>query len=59
MYIVYVLNQCACFCTGCVKPDESSEDWLIKNFGAFRAMARMEDFSKLNMVFSGVSLTLL
>ncbi|KAM7394590.1 hypothetical protein PAMP_021381 [Pampus punctatissimus] len=39
---------------GCVKPDESSEDWLIKNFGAFRAMARMNDFSELNMVFSGL-----
>lgn len=39
---------------GCVKPGESSEDWLMKNFGAFRAMARMNDFSKLNMVFSGL-----
>ncbi|XP_044203497.1 uncharacterized protein LOC122979809 [Thunnus albacares] len=39
---------------GCVNPNESSEDWLIKNFGAFRAMARMNDFSTLNMVFSGL-----
>ncbi|KAM7419684.1 hypothetical protein PAMA_016664 [Pampus argenteus] len=39
---------------GCVKPGESSEDWLMKNFGAFRAMARMKDFSELNMVFSGL-----
>ncbi|KAM4603311.1 uncharacterized protein ACJ7VT_018025 [Polymixia lowei] len=40
---------------GCVRPGESSEDWLMKNFGSFRAMARMKDFSTLNMVFSGVS----
>ncbi|TKS68552.1 Mesothelin-like protein [Collichthys lucidus] len=39
---------------GCVSPGESSEDWLTKNFGAFRAMARMKDFSALNMVFSGL-----
>ncbi|XP_074538623.1 uncharacterized protein LOC141800059 [Halichoeres trimaculatus] len=39
---------------GCVKKEESSEEWLMKNFGAFKAMARMEDFSKLNMVFSGL-----
>lgn len=39
---------------GCVNPDESSEEWLMKNFGAFRAMARMKDFNSLNMVFSGL-----
>ncbi|XP_038142793.1 uncharacterized protein mslnb isoform X4 [Cyprinodon tularosa] len=39
---------------GCVNPDESSEEWLMKNFGAFRWMARMEDFSSLSMVFSGL-----
>ncbi|XP_040892778.1 uncharacterized protein LOC121181061 isoform X2 [Toxotes jaculatrix] len=39
---------------GCVSPVESSEEWLMKNFGAFRAMARMKDFSTLNMVFSGL-----
>ncbi|XP_027138442.1 uncharacterized protein LOC104926860 [Larimichthys crocea] len=39
---------------GCVSRGESSEDWLTKNFGAFRAMARMKDFSALNMVFSGL-----
>ncbi|KAF1394729.1 hypothetical protein PFLUV_G00004170 [Perca fluviatilis] len=39
---------------GCVSPQESSEEWLLKNFGAFRAMARMKDFSTLNMVFSGL-----
>ncbi|XP_023262765.1 uncharacterized protein LOC111655549 [Seriola lalandi dorsalis] len=39
---------------GCVSPGESSEEWLMKNFGTFRAMARMKDFSTLNMVFSGL-----
>ncbi|XP_008296599.1 uncharacterized protein LOC103369623 [Stegastes partitus] len=39
---------------GCVSPDESSEEWLMKNFGSFRAMARMKDLSTLNMVFSGL-----
>ncbi|XP_023814448.1 uncharacterized protein LOC110013628 [Oryzias latipes] len=39
---------------GCADPEESSEEWLLKNFGAFRAMARIKDFSTLNMVFSGV-----
>ncbi|XP_023154081.2 uncharacterized protein LOC111588137 isoform X2 [Amphiprion ocellaris] len=39
---------------GCVNPSESSEEWLMKNFGSFRAMARMKDFSTLNMVFSGL-----
>uniref|UniRef100_UPI0037E999B6 uncharacterized protein n=1 Tax=Semicossyphus pulcher TaxID=241346 RepID=UPI0037E999B6 len=39
---------------GCVKKDEGSEEWLMRNFGAFRAMARMKDFSALNMVFSGL-----
>ncbi|CAL8331830.1 unnamed protein product [Merluccius merluccius] len=40
---------------GCVRPDESSEEWLMKNFGFFKAMARMKDFSQLNVAFSGVS----
>ncbi|XP_035993294.1 uncharacterized protein mslnb isoform X3 [Fundulus heteroclitus] len=39
---------------GCVNPNETTEDWLMKNFGSFRAMARMTDFSSLNMVFSGL-----
>ncbi|XP_042340404.1 uncharacterized protein LOC121941643 [Plectropomus leopardus] len=39
---------------GCVNPHEGSEEWLMKNFGAFRVMARMKDFSTLNMVFSGL-----
>lgn len=42
-------------CTGCVKKNESTEDWLMKNFGAFKVMARMKDFSTLNVAFSGVS----
>ncbi|XP_071382779.1 uncharacterized protein mslnb [Centroberyx affinis] len=39
---------------GCVRPEEGSEDWLIRNFGSFSAMARIKDFSTLNMVFSGL-----
>ncbi|XP_054636235.1 uncharacterized protein LOC129183238 isoform X2 [Dunckerocampus dactyliophorus] len=39
---------------GCVHPNESSEDWLMKNFGAFRVMARMNDFSNINIIFSGL-----
>ncbi|XP_039469157.1 uncharacterized protein LOC116314637 [Oreochromis aureus] len=39
---------------GCVRPDESSAEWLMKNFGAFSVMARMKDFSALNVVFSGL-----
>ncbi|XP_068583671.1 uncharacterized protein [Cebidichthys violaceus] len=39
---------------GCVSPQQSSKEWLMKNFGAFRAMARLKDFTTLNMVFSGL-----
>ncbi|XP_051940160.1 uncharacterized protein LOC127613259 isoform X1 [Hippocampus zosterae] len=39
---------------GCVNPNESSEEWLMKNFGAFNIMARINDFPALNMVFSGL-----
>ncbi|XP_053273901.1 uncharacterized protein LOC128435137 [Pleuronectes platessa] len=39
---------------GCASRNESSEDWLMKNFGAFRGMARLNDLSTLNMVFSGL-----
>ncbi|XP_075869320.1 uncharacterized protein LOC142879757 [Nelusetta ayraudi] len=39
---------------GCVERRNNSEDWLVKNFGAFKAMARMKDFSSLNMDFSGL-----
>lgn len=55
-YCGYVFTQCVEFLyVGCTERDESSEEWLMKNFGAFKAMARMKDFSTLNMVFSGVS----
>ncbi|XP_077379774.1 uncharacterized protein LOC144020309 [Festucalex cinctus] len=40
--------------TGCVNPNESSEDWLMKNFGAFSIWARIYDLPALNMVFSGL-----
>uniref|UniRef100_A0AAQ4R9F9 Mesothelin a n=1 Tax=Gasterosteus aculeatus aculeatus TaxID=481459 RepID=A0AAQ4R9F9_GASAC len=39
---------------GCVSPQQSGEEWLMKNFGAFRAEARMKDFTTLNLVFSGL-----
>ncbi|TNM85313.1 hypothetical protein fugu_007584 [Takifugu bimaculatus] len=39
---------------GCVRQNETGEDWLVKNFGAFKAMARLQDFSTLNMAFSGL-----
>ncbi|XP_034413383.1 uncharacterized protein LOC117747873 isoform X2 [Cyclopterus lumpus] len=39
---------------GCVLPQQSSEEWLMKNFGAFRAAARLKDLSALNMLFSGL-----
>ncbi|XP_068445506.1 uncharacterized protein [Clinocottus analis] len=37
---------------GCVGRQPSSEEWLMKNFGAFRAVARLQDLSTLNMAFS-------
>ncbi|XP_076003783.1 uncharacterized protein LOC142996666 isoform X2 [Genypterus blacodes] len=39
---------------GCVRRNESSEEWLMKNFGAFSVKARMKDFSTFNMVFKGL-----
>ncbi|TNN40069.1 hypothetical protein EYF80_049764 [Liparis tanakae] len=39
---------------GCVFPQQSSEEWLMKNFGAFRVSARVEELSTLNMLFSGL-----
>lgn len=48
-------NSASSLFTGCVRRNETTEDWLMKNFGAFKAMARLEDFSTLNMAFSGVS----
>ncbi|XP_077426676.1 uncharacterized protein LOC144055006 [Vanacampus margaritifer] len=39
---------------GCVNPNESSEDWLMRNFGAFSVHARIYDLPALNMIFSGL-----
>ncbi|XP_067354741.1 uncharacterized protein [Channa argus] len=39
---------------GCLSPQEGSEDWLLKNFGSFRVVARIKDFLTLNMNFSGL-----
>ncbi|XP_061534693.1 uncharacterized protein LOC133403640 [Phycodurus eques] len=39
---------------GCVNSNESSEEWLMKNFGSFRVMARIYDLPALNIVFSGL-----
>ncbi|XP_034149917.1 uncharacterized protein mslnb isoform X4 [Esox lucius] len=39
---------------GCVIPRQSSKDWLVRNFGSFKAVARMKDLKALNMVFSGL-----
>ncbi|XP_028827791.1 uncharacterized protein mslnb isoform X2 [Denticeps clupeoides] len=38
---------------GCASDYDNSEDWLLKNFGSFSAMASMKDFRALNMFFSG------
>ncbi|XP_061687085.1 uncharacterized protein LOC133506703 isoform X2 [Syngnathoides biaculeatus] len=39
---------------GCVNPNESSEEWLLKNFGSFSVMARIYDLPALNIVFSSL-----
>ncbi|KAL2086519.1 hypothetical protein ACEWY4_017578 [Coilia grayii] len=39
---------------GCMHLSNSSEDWLMKNFGSFSVKATMKDLSSLNMVFSGL-----
>ncbi|XP_053713635.1 uncharacterized protein LOC128754785 isoform X2 [Synchiropus splendidus] len=39
---------------GCVMQNESSEEWLLKNFGYFKAMARFSDFTKINLAFRGL-----
>ncbi|XP_036388956.1 uncharacterized protein LOC118780497 [Megalops cyprinoides] len=39
---------------GCISPEDNSEDWLMKNFGSFSAMASFKDFTTLNIVFSGL-----
>ncbi|XP_073670562.1 uncharacterized protein mslnb isoform X2 [Paramisgurnus dabryanus] len=40
--------------SGCVDPEASSEDWLMKNFGSFSVMAQVRDFTSINMLFSGL-----
>ncbi|XP_073716201.1 uncharacterized protein mslnb isoform X2 [Misgurnus anguillicaudatus] len=40
--------------SGCVDPEVSSEDWLMKNFGSFSVMAQVRDFTSINMLFSGL-----
>ncbi len=39
---------------GCINPEDSTEDWLMKNFGSFSVMAQVRDFTSINMIFSGV-----
>ncbi|KAL7851873.1 hypothetical protein SRHO_G00176580 [Serrasalmus rhombeus] len=39
---------------GCVDPGLSSEDWLMKNFGSFSVLARIRDFTSINLFFSGM-----
>ncbi len=39
---------------GCIDPEDSTEDWLMKNFGSFSVMAQVRDFTSINMIFSGV-----
>ncbi|KAL2086518.1 hypothetical protein ACEWY4_017577 [Coilia grayii] len=39
---------------GCMHLSNSSEDWLMRNFGSFSVKATMKDLSSLNMVFSGL-----
>ncbi|XP_036388707.1 uncharacterized protein mslnb [Megalops cyprinoides] len=39
---------------GCISPEDNSEDWLMKNFGSFSAMASFKDFTTLNIVFDGL-----
>ncbi|XP_016374028.1 uncharacterized protein LOC107713080 [Sinocyclocheilus rhinocerous] len=35
-------------------PEDSTEDWLMKNFGSFSVMAQVRDFTSINMLFSGL-----
>lgn len=44
----------SCVVVGCVDPEDSTEDWLMKNFGSFAVMAQVQDFTSINMLFSGV-----
>ncbi|XP_051764545.1 uncharacterized protein mslnb isoform X3 [Ctenopharyngodon idella] len=40
--------------SGCVDPEDSTEDWLMKNFGSFAVMAQVRDFTSINMLFGGL-----
>ncbi|XP_067298496.1 uncharacterized protein mslnb [Pseudorasbora parva] len=40
--------------SGCVDQEDSTEDWLMKNFGSFAVMAQVRDFTSMNIVFSGL-----
>ncbi|XP_048051535.1 uncharacterized protein mslnb isoform X2 [Megalobrama amblycephala] len=40
--------------SGCVDPEDSTEDWLMKNFGSFAVVAQVRDFTSINMLFSGL-----
>lgn len=48
-----LMGQCSGI-VGCVDPEISSEEWLLKNFGSFSVMAQVRDFSSINLLFSGV-----
>ncbi|XP_050950914.1 uncharacterized protein mslnb isoform X1 [Labeo rohita] len=40
--------------SGCVDPEDSTEDWLTKNFGSFSVLAQVRDFTSINVLFSGL-----
>ncbi|XP_026146566.1 uncharacterized protein mslnb [Carassius auratus] len=40
--------------SGCVDLQDSTEDWLLKNFGSFSVMAQVRDFTSINVLFSGL-----
>ncbi|XP_049325323.1 uncharacterized protein LOC103033028 isoform X6 [Astyanax mexicanus] len=39
---------------GCVDPNGTTEDWLIKNFGSFSVLGQIKDFATINGYFSGL-----
>ncbi|TTE81781.1 Mesothelin-like protein [Bagarius yarrelli] len=40
---------------GCVHPSDTTEDWLIKNFGSFSVLAQIRDFGSINRFFNGLN----
>ncbi|TRY86145.1 hypothetical protein DNTS_030207 [Danionella cerebrum] len=40
--------------SGCVDPQDSTEDWLLKNFGSFSILAQVKEFTAINLLFSGL-----